>query len=74
MIQQHKEPVYPQPGPERVELMDHVALQDLEELQNELLLIRPPFIWRNGINKVENSWSYTTLINQVGAPMDLWSF
>lgn len=29
--------------------MYDVALQDLEELENELLLIHSPFMWRNGI-------------------------
>lgn len=57
-------------------LMYDVSLQDLKELENDLFLIHSPFIWRNGINNMENNWSDTTLtthVDQVGIPMDLWS-
>lgn len=55
-------------------LMYDVSLQDLKELENDLS--HSPFIWRNGINNMENNWSDTTLtthVDQVGIPMDLWS-
>lgn len=54
--------------------MYDVSLQDLKELENDLS--HSPFIWRNGINNMENNWSDTTLtthVDQVGIPMDLWS-
>lgn len=64
MISQHKEPIYPHPGPERLYLMYSVAVQDSLTFHLEK--------W-----DYENHWSNTTLtehVGQVEVPMDLWSF